>query len=238
MQNMSIDELAEMPSYNLAETVHNKWKQASGDRGVDLYVATVDDYVRGFLQVINYHQFLKGDVGGTGPSKDELKLRVAERKAQRTGDPSVLKDFMLQMPGATDFCIRIANKVGEEVFGSRMRKPNMPIGADDESHRPDKVNFSRPRHSSGHLGTFTDPLPIIEEEDGVDEAGNDRNSDAVRKDDRSPTVATPTPSSATLVQRPVYFASLGCRRHMFSYQSGTSLGCQRILLKLVLHNAL
>ena len=186
MQNMSIDELAEMPSCNLAETVHNKWKQASGDRGVDLYVATVDDYVRGFLQVINYHQFLKGDVGGTGPSKDELKLRVAERKAQRTGDPSVLKDFMLQMPGATDFCIRTTNKVGEEVFGSRKRKPNMPIGAHDESHRPDKVNFSRPPHSSEHLGTFIDPLPIIKEEGGIDEAGNDRNSDAVREDDVSP----------------------------------------------------
>ena len=35
-----------MPSCNLSETVHNKWLQQSGNRGSDLYVATVDDFVR------------------------------------------------------------------------------------------------------------------------------------------------------------------------------------------------
>ena len=79
-----------MPSCNLAESVHNKWLQASGNKGGDLYVATVDDYIRAFLQVVAYYQFLKGGIGGDGPSKEELKLRGAQRRAQRTGDPTVL----------------------------------------------------------------------------------------------------------------------------------------------------
>ena len=64
-----------MPSCNLAETVHNKWLQASGNKGGDLYVATVDDYICAFLQVVAYYQFLKGGIGGVCPSKEELKLR-------------------------------------------------------------------------------------------------------------------------------------------------------------------
>ena len=39
------NELAEMPSYNLVETVHNKWLQAFGNKGGDLYIAAVDDYI-------------------------------------------------------------------------------------------------------------------------------------------------------------------------------------------------
>jgi hypothetical protein len=33
---------------------------------------------------------------------------------------------------------------GEEVFGSQKRKADVPLGFEGESHRPDKVNFSRP----------------------------------------------------------------------------------------------
>jgi hypothetical protein len=34
---------------------------------------------------------------------------------------------------------------GEEVFSSQKRKADVPLGFEGESHRPDKVNFSRPR---------------------------------------------------------------------------------------------
>jgi hypothetical protein len=34
---------------------------------------------------------------------------------------------------------------GEEVFGSQKRKANISLGFEGESHRPDKVNFFRPR---------------------------------------------------------------------------------------------
>jgi hypothetical protein len=72
-QKFTEEELAEMPSCNLVESIHNKWLQASRNNGGDLYVATVDDSVRGFLQVVNYYQFLKGDIGGTCPTKKEQR---------------------------------------------------------------------------------------------------------------------------------------------------------------------
>jgi hypothetical protein len=45
------------------------------------YLATVDDFVRVFMQCSAYSQFLKGYNPGTGPSKEELKLRRAQRFA-------------------------------------------------------------------------------------------------------------------------------------------------------------
>lgn len=160
-----------MPSCNLAETVHNKWLQSSGNKGNDLYTATVDDYIRAFMQVVAYYQFLKGDVGGTGPSKEELKLRNAQRRARVTGDPRVLRDAMLGMPGADDFCIRDPHLEGEEVFGSLKRKPDVPLGADGESHRPDTVNYSHPRGSKRAALARVVSLPVIteDEEDEVEE---------------------------------------------------------------------
>jgi len=61
-----------MSSCNLAETIHNKWLQQSRNLGNDLYVATIDDFVRAFLKMIKYYQYLKGSQAGTGPSKEEL----------------------------------------------------------------------------------------------------------------------------------------------------------------------
>ena len=112
------DQLAEMSSCNLAESVHNKWLQASGNKGGDLYVATVNDYICAFLQVVAYYQFLKGGIGRDGPSKKELKLRGAQRRAQRTGDPTMLQKVLLDMPDGEEFCTRDPHLEGAEVFGS------------------------------------------------------------------------------------------------------------------------
>jgi hypothetical protein len=101
----------------------------------------VDDYIRAFLQVVSYHKFLKGGIGGDGPSKEELKLRGTQRRAQHTGDPTLLLD----MPGGEEFCTRDPHLEGAEVFGSQKQRPDTPIGDDDETHRPNTVNFSRPR---------------------------------------------------------------------------------------------
>jgi hypothetical protein len=70
-----------MPACNLAETVHNKWLQQSGNSGNDLYVATIDNFVRALMQVSRYYQFLKGELPGTGPGKEELMLRIAQCSA-------------------------------------------------------------------------------------------------------------------------------------------------------------
>jgi len=64
---MTAEEFAQMPNCNLAESIHNKWLQASGNKGGDLYTATVDDYIQAFFQVVAYHQYLKGWRWGRWP---------------------------------------------------------------------------------------------------------------------------------------------------------------------------
>jgi hypothetical protein len=49
LQDLTKLELAKMPSCNLAELMHNKWNQQSGNRGSDLYIATVDDFIRALI---------------------------------------------------------------------------------------------------------------------------------------------------------------------------------------------
>jgi hypothetical protein len=71
-----------MLSCNLAETVYNKWLQQSGNWGNDLYVATVDDFVRVLMQVSRYYQYLKGEYARMSPRKEELMLRIVQRWAQ------------------------------------------------------------------------------------------------------------------------------------------------------------
>jgi hypothetical protein len=61
MQNLIESELAEMPSCNLAEIKDNAWLQESGNRGNDLYIANVDDFIRALIQVSRYYQFLKAE---------------------------------------------------------------------------------------------------------------------------------------------------------------------------------
>jgi hypothetical protein len=145
LQDLTELELAAMPSCNLAESMHHKWNQQSGNRGNDLYIATVDDFIRALMQVVRYYQYLKDDRAGTGPGKEELQLRAAQRTAERTGDPKVLNVAMAKLPGAELFCTRAPHMAGEEVFGSQKRKADVPLGFEGESHQPDKVNFSRPR---------------------------------------------------------------------------------------------
>ena len=137
---MTKEELAEMPSCNLAESVHNKWLQQSGKKGNDLFVAAVDDLVRAFMQVVAYFQFLKGERAGAGPGKEELRLRVAQRSTCRSGNTKPLQDALAHMPGADSFCTREPHLEGEEVFVSLKRKPDLPPGSEFDSHRPDKIS--------------------------------------------------------------------------------------------------
>ena len=49
LQDMTMDDRAEMPMYNLAEPVHNKWLQQFGNKMTCLYEATVDDLISAFM---------------------------------------------------------------------------------------------------------------------------------------------------------------------------------------------
>ena len=153
-----------MPSCNLAEMVHNKWLQASGNKGGNLYIAAVDNYIRAFLQVVAYYQYLKGGVKDMGTSREELRLRSAQCRAHRIGDPGVNLSALLGMPGADDFCTRDPHHEGAEVFGSQKRKLDILIGADNETHRPDTISFSRPHPLKRVTRARTATLPTIAKE--------------------------------------------------------------------------
>ena len=71
---MTAKEFAQMPNCNLADSIHNKWIQDSGNKGGNLYVTTMDDYIRAFLEVVAYHQFLKGGVGVMALAKKNLNF--------------------------------------------------------------------------------------------------------------------------------------------------------------------
>lgn len=148
-----------MPSCNLSETIHNKWLQQSGNRGDNIYVATVDDYVRAFMQCTNYSAYLRGENPGKGPSKAELRLR----RAQKSGNPKRLADATEHFFDVQELLSREPHLEGEEVFGSTKRKLHQPIGSEFDSHRPDKMNFSQPRVStrSTRPRTDTGPEPVL-----------------------------------------------------------------------------
>ena len=95
--------------------------------------------------MVAYYQYLNGERGGTSPGKEELLVRVAQQTTVRSGNPRALHAALSKMPGAEEFCSREPYLEGEEVFGSMKRKLDLPPGSEHDSHRPDKVNFSRPR---------------------------------------------------------------------------------------------
>ena len=106
-----------------------------------MYDATVNDFVRAFMQCTNYYQFLKGRRSGTRPSNEELRLR----QAQRSGKLDKVVDAMETMAEGKEWCTRTPHFEGKEVFGSTTWQLNLPIGSEFDSHRPDKTNFSRPK---------------------------------------------------------------------------------------------
>jgi hypothetical protein len=89
-QGLSLEEMEGMPSCNLPETVHNKWLQQSGNRGNDLFATTCNDKIQVVIQMTNYRAYLKDKLSGTGPLRQELKLRVA----RHSGDPKKIVEAL------------------------------------------------------------------------------------------------------------------------------------------------
>ena len=135
---MTFEEEAAVPTCNLSETVHNKWLQASGNKMVDLYSVTVDDYSRAALQSTAYFNFLKGGRSGTGPSTSVLRLRVAAWIANPSRVAKVVEDVSC----GAGLNTRVPHLEGEKVFGSAKRKLDLPPGDASDSHRHNRVNYS------------------------------------------------------------------------------------------------
>ena len=117
-----------MSSCNLAESMHDKWNLQSGNQGSDLYIATVDDFIQAFIQVVRYYQYLKSDRARTGHGKGELQLRGIQRTAEYTRHSKVLNVAMATLLGAELFCTREPHTAGEEVFGFQKRKVDVLLG--------------------------------------------------------------------------------------------------------------
>ena len=65
------------------------------------------------MQMVRYYQFLKSEHARTGPGKEELLLKIAQRFAHRTGNPKVLADAILNIRGVQDFVTREPHLEGE-----------------------------------------------------------------------------------------------------------------------------
>jgi hypothetical protein len=75
-----------MPTCNLAETIHNKWLQQSGNKMTCLYEATMNAMIRAFMQITNYRTWLKG--GSDGKCHDSASLKI--KAAARCGDSKMI----------------------------------------------------------------------------------------------------------------------------------------------------
>jgi hypothetical protein len=112
------------------------------------------------MQCSAYSQILKGENHGTGLSKEELKLRRAQRSAAKTKISKPLHEAILKMPGGDEWCTRSPHLEGEEVFFSLKCKPETTFGDERESHRPDKISISRPRVQSRSARLNNSPPPV------------------------------------------------------------------------------
>ena len=97
---------------------------------------------------------------GNGPSKEELKLRLAQRSISKTGKSETLHEAILKIHVADEWCTRTAHLEGEEVFVSKKRKPDTTFGDERESHRPYKISISRPRVQT-RSATLNDSPPHV-----------------------------------------------------------------------------
>ena len=96
----------------------------SGKCGNNLFDATCDNNIHAWMQMINYHAYLKGHAPCLELSKGELKLRGA----RRMGCPKKTVEAMNTLVEAHGEGIQVFYLEGEKVFGSTKRKLNVPIG--------------------------------------------------------------------------------------------------------------
>ena len=79
--------------------MYHKWNQQSGNQASDLYIATVNDFIRALMYFVRYYQYLKGNHVGIGLGKEELQLRVVQSIGEWTGDSKILNVAMAELLG-------------------------------------------------------------------------------------------------------------------------------------------
>lgn len=76
-QGLILEEMADVPSCNLTQTLHKKWIQHLNDRGDNVYIAAIDNFIIAFVQVTNYLAYLKGHAIRMGDLKIKMRLEVS-----------------------------------------------------------------------------------------------------------------------------------------------------------------
>lgn len=112
-----------MPTYNLAETVYNKWLQQYGNNMTCLYEAMVGSMICAYMQIMNYMTWLKGGYAGKGHYSTSLKPKVASK----CGDSMLLMKVMKFLWGAKDVNTRDCALRGWELFGPTIQKFDLPL---------------------------------------------------------------------------------------------------------------
>ncbi len=166
MQKFSSEELADMPTCNLLETMHNVWLQQSRKRGTCLYIATSNEYVWAFKQSTLYSHFKQGGQLGQGHNKSELFLH----RTTQSGDLKELVDVVLKYFLISDYTIKTANLEGVEIFGSYKWKANLTPISKGDSHRHDYVNFFHPcvNHTIASSSVNIEEFVVDQVEDNVE----------------------------------------------------------------------
>jgi hypothetical protein len=109
-------------------------------RVTSLYVATCNNYVQASKQSTIYRHYLQGGPYGRGLHRNELLLR----RTHNSGDVSKLAPAIANYASKSSFMTWTLHLKGEEVFGSTNRSANFSPRANDELHKPNRINFSCP----------------------------------------------------------------------------------------------
>jgi hypothetical protein len=72
------------------------------------------------------------------------KVGLLLKRAQGSSDPTKLVVFVANFTYGSSFINRLPHLEGEEVFGSAKRFVNYPPSVNEDSHQPNRVNFSHP----------------------------------------------------------------------------------------------
>jgi hypothetical protein len=100
---------------------------------------TSNDYMQAFRQLTLYYVFLSGR-SRTSLDRDELQLC----KVSQSNDPLQMAIVIVRLAPSSSYTSRILHLEDEKVFGSVKPNQNLPLGLEGNSHKHDRVNFSRP----------------------------------------------------------------------------------------------
>ena len=147
-----MEDLAFLPTTNLAETKHASWLAGEGNKDMlSLYDACVSDLANALLQGVKMLASVEGRYHGAGPSAEKLARRAEQGRAPQ---PAVIAREVDQHLGGTPL-YQWPFVDGNNVTVSKKRKQtgNVSMEEENSSHRPEYLTQNVPRDQRGQRGT-------------------------------------------------------------------------------------